>query len=156
MTCSEDGGICAATLPNNPTGTMWVTTLGGGPATLARVSFTTRAGMYFGIAFTTASVTARLRALALPLGNPNDSFTWEATDVATSSRGSVGFVTGGTTTGFDACFTASVTAEREIDEEELFACTGLPSVVRLLTLWDPFACDADVITIVTRRLTPLI
>ena len=135
---------------------MWVTTLGGGPATLANVSFTARAGMYFGIAFTTASVTARLRALALPLGNPNDSFTWEATDVATSSRGSVGFVTGGTATGFDAFFTASVTAERGIDEAELFACTGLPSVVRLLTLWDPFACDADVITIVTRRLTPRI
>ena len=58
MTSSEDGGICAATLPNNPIGTMWVTTFGGGPATFAKVSFTVRAGMYFGIAFTTASVTA--------------------------------------------------------------------------------------------------
>ena len=148
MTCSDDGGICAATLPNNPTGTMWVTTLGGGPATLANVSFTTRAGMDFGIAFTTASVTARLRAFALPLGSPHDSFTWVATDVATSSRGSVGFVTGGNSTGFDACFTASVTAGRENDEDDFFVSTGLPGVFRLFTLWDPYK-----ITIVTRRYT---
>ena len=132
MTCSDDGGICAATLPTNPTGTMWVTTLGGGPATLAKVSFTTRADMDFGIAFTTASVTARPEAFALPLGSPHDSFTWVATDVATSSRGSVGFVTGGKTTGLDAFFTASVTAGRENDEEDFFVSTGLPGGLLLL------------------------
>ena len=130
-----------------------ISATGGGPATLESTAATLAFGITFGIAFTTASVTARLRALALPLGNPNDSFTWEATDVATSSRGSVGFVTGGNTAGFDAFFTASFTSGRENDEDDFFASTGLPDglPLPLPLLWDPFVCDADTMTIVTRR-----